>query len=154
MKNGVFDLMSESLSDANDLPKNEDEWKRRLTPEQFQVTRKKETEWPFTGEYWDCDKSGVYKCVCCGLELFESTSKFDAGCGWPSFSEPITPQNVESEEDLSYSMRRTEIHCRRCGAHLGHVFPDGPQPTGQRYCINSVSLELTEESPGESPPQS
>jgi peptide-methionine (R)-S-oxide reductase len=143
--------MSDSPSDNVDLPESDDEWKRRLTPEQFHVTRQKGTERPFSGEYWDCEKLGVYICVCCDQPLFESSTKFDAGCGWPSFWDPINSEHIASDEDRSYSMRRTEVLCSRCGAHLGHVFPDGPEPTGQRYCINSVSLKHTEKTPGDSP---
>lgn len=143
--------MSDSASEGVDLPESDDEWKRKLTPEQFHVTRQKGTERPFSGEYWDCEKPGVYICVCCDQPLFESSTKFDAGCGWPSFWDPINAEHIASEEDHSHSMRRTEVLCSRCGAHLGHVFPDGPQPTGQRFCINSVSLKHTEKTPGDRP---
>ena len=130
------------MSDSADLPQSDAEWKARLTPEQFHVTRKKGTERAFTGEYHACKTSGVYTCVCCGMPLFDSQAKFDSGTGWPSFFEPIDGQNVASEEDRAFFMRRTEVHCSRCQAHLGHVFDDGPQPTGLRYCINSASLKL------------
>jgi len=131
-------------TDAQILPKTDAQWKAVLTPEQYQVTRKHATEPAFTGQYWDCHKAGIYHCACCGATLFASEAKFDSGCGWPSFSEPLDKDHVASTLDTSHRMRRIEVHCSRCGAHLGHVFSDGPQPTGLRYCINSLSLKLEE----------
>ncbi len=122
------------------------ELRERLTPEQYAVTQRCGTEPPFTGEYYDCKKSGTYRCVCCGEALFESGHKYDSGSGWPSFYQPTALEQVEHLEDLSHGMRRVEVRCKSCGAHLGHVFDDGPNPTGQRYCINSVALELEEKS--------
>ena len=127
---------------ADKISKSDQEWKQILTPNQFHVTRQKGTEPPFTGEYESTDTPGSYKCTCCGQELFRSESKFHSGCGWPSFTAPADPANVEQTHDSTHGMQRTEITCSRCGAHLGHVFDDGPGPTGLRYCINSLSLKL------------
>jgi peptide-methionine (R)-S-oxide reductase len=127
---------------ADKIQKTEAEWRQTLTPEQYRVLRQHGTERAFTGEYVDCHDTGVYLCSGCGEPLFGSGTKFDSGSGWPSFTAPVAAGAVEETTDLSHGMRRTEVHCGRCGGHLGHVFPDGPQPTGLRYCINSTSLRL------------
>jgi peptide-methionine (R)-S-oxide reductase len=130
----------------HELPATDDEWRERLTPEQFAVARLGGTERAFTGELWDCHAEGTYTCVCCGAPLFTSATKFESGTGWPSFWQPIDEVGVDEVTDTSHGMVRTEVRCEHCGAHLGHVFPDGPHPTGLRYCINSASLRLEESS--------
>ncbi len=133
------------------VQKTEAEWRAELTPEQYHVTRESGTERAFTGEYWNTATPGTYRCVCCGLPLFRSNAKFESGCGWPSFFEPLEGADLIEHADTAHGMLRTEIRCRRCDAHLGHVFPDGPPPTGLRYCINSVSLDLEPDQGGAAP---
>lgn len=130
------------MSKRFEIEKSEEQWRRELTPEQYRVTREQGTERPFTGEYWDTTTPGTYRCVGCGEPLYASETKFDAGCGWPSFWAPVDESVIDTQADHSFGRLRTEVHCRRCGAHLGHVFPDGPEPTGLRHCINSASLRL------------
>jgi peptide-methionine (R)-S-oxide reductase len=128
-----------------EIEKSDSEWRAQLSDEEFRICRQKGTERPFTGEYWDTWSDGTYRCKCCGEPLFEAGAKFDAGCGWPSFYQPNNKNSIEEQRDMSHGMIRTEVMCRRCGSHLGHVFEDGPEPTGLRYCINSASIQLESE---------
>ena len=129
---------------ADQVEKSDAEWRQQLSPEQYRILRQKGTERAFTGEYWDHHEPGTFRCAGCGMPLFSSETKYDSGSGWPSFTAPVALENIQTEADASHGMRRTEALCARCGGHLGHVFPDGPGPTGQRYCINSLSLDLDE----------
>ena len=124
------------------IRKSPEEWQQQLSPDEFRIARQKGTERAFTGKYWNSKEQGIFKCVCCGQELFASDTKFESGTGWPSFFQPLSDAAVETEVDVSHGMRRTEVHCSRCDAHLGHLFEDGPNPTGLRYCLNSASLKL------------
>ena len=138
----IYSVKTGKVEMVEKVVKTDDEWKKKLSPESFNVARKQGTELAFTGKYHNCHEDGIYQCVCCETDLFDSKTKFDSGTGWPSFWEPIASENVKEHQDRSYGMVRNEVLCSRCDAHLGHVFDDGPKPTGLRYCMNSASLHL------------
>jgi peptide-methionine (R)-S-oxide reductase len=138
-------MSSHTDTSPRPVEKTDAQWREELSPEQYEILRQAGTERAFTGPYWDAKDDGVYRCAGCGHELFDSSTKFDSGTGWPSFTEPAIAEAIETRDDSSYGMVRTEVLCRRCGSHLGHVFPDGPGPTGERWCINSVALKLDEQ---------